>query len=42
MTLKLDVGTSASIAVAVNSFSTFFYRGVCFDFQGEVPLSVLT
>ena len=33
MVLELEDGTSCAIAVAVNSFSTFFYQGLCFGFE---------
>ena len=33
MILEFEDGTSSAIAVAVNSFSTFFYHGMCFGFE---------
>lgn len=35
LTMEFDDGATASVAVAVNSFSTFFYRGLCFDFPQD-------
>lgn len=36
LTLEYDDGSSASLAVAVNSFSLFFYRGVCFETEEDI------
>ena len=33
MVLEFEDGTSAAMAVAVNAFSVFFYRGICFGFE---------
>ena len=33
MILEFEDGSRSEIAVAINSFSTFFYRGICFDFR---------
>jgi len=33
MVLEFEDGSSSAIAVAINSFATFFYRGMCFDFK---------
>lgn len=37
MVLELEDGSRSEIAVAVNSFSTFFYHGMCFEFkEGDI------
>lgn len=37
MVLEFEGGSSSAIAVAINSFSTFFYRGLCFGFkEGDI------
>lgn len=33
MVLEMEDGSTAGIAVAVNSFATFFYHGLCFGFE---------
>ena len=36
LTLEYDDGSYASLAVAINSFSLFFYRGVCFETEEDI------
>ena len=36
LTLEYDDGSEASLAVAINSFSLFFYRGVCFETEADI------
>ena len=37
MVLEFEDGSTSAIAVAINAFSVFFYRGLCFEFkEGDI------